>query len=64
MQTQRIVSAGTLERAHRGAAFVKIVFGVRFDQADGRALVDEGVMVNGPKTDPGACRNRPRPHTS
>ena len=64
MQAQWIVSAGTLERAHRGTALVKIVFCVRFDPADGRALVDESVVVNSPKTDPGTCRNRPRPHTS
>ena len=64
MQAQWIGSAGTLERAHCGATLVKIVFCVRFDPADGRALVDEGVMVNSPKTDPGTCRNRPRPHTS
>jgi hypothetical protein len=64
MQTQWIDSPGTLERAHRGATFVKIIFRVRFDPADGRTLVDEGVMVNGPKTDPGTCRNRSRPHTS
>ena len=64
MQTQWIDSPGTLERAHCGATLVKIVLCVRFDPADGRTLDDEGVMMDSPKTDPGACRNRPRPHTS
>jgi len=63
MQAQWIDSAGTLERTHRGTALVKIVFCVRFDPADRRALVDESVMVNSPKADPGTCRNRPRPQT-
>ena len=64
VQAQRIVSARALERAHRGAAFVEIVFGVRFDPADRRTLGDERLMMNGPKADPGACRNRPKAHTS
>ena len=45
VQAERVVSAGALERAHRGAAFVKIVLGVRFDPADGRALGGERVVM-------------------
>ena len=64
VQAQRVVRTGALERAYRGSALVEIVFGVRFDPADGRTLGDERLMMNGPKADPGACRNRPRRHTS
>ena len=32
VQAQRVVRAGALQRAHRGAAIVKIVFGVRLDE--------------------------------
>ena len=64
VQAQRIVSPGALQRAHRGAAFVKVVFGVRFDPADGRPLVEQRVVMNGPETDPGTCRNRSQRHTS
>ena len=38
MQAEWVVSARALERARRRAALVKIVFGVRFDPADGRTL--------------------------
>ena len=42
---------------------MEIVFGVRFDPADGWTLVDQRMMMNGPKADPGAAGIGPE-HTS
>ena len=63
VQGQRVVSAGALERAHRRAAFVEIVFGMRLDPPD-RGTWREAVVVEGPETDPGTCRNRSLRQTS
>ena len=64
MQTQRIVGPGAFEGANRGAAFVEVIFGVRFDPAYSRTLVEQVLVMDRPKTDSGTRRNRSRPHTS
>jgi hypothetical protein len=63
VQAQRVVSPGAFERARR-RAIVKVVFGVRFDPADGRTLCEQRFVMDEPEADPGACRNRPQRHTS
>jgi hypothetical protein len=64
MQTQWIVSAGALEGVNRRAAIVEIVFGMRFDPADCRTLVEQRLVMNSPETDSGASRNRTQGLTS
>ena len=63
MQAQRVVGARAFESARGGTAFMKVVFGVRFDPPNRRSLGDECLVMRSPKTDSGACRNRLR-HTS
>jgi hypothetical protein len=43
---------------------VELVFGVRLDEAHRRALGDQGIVMNGAETDPGARRDRITRHTS
>jgi hypothetical protein len=64
MQAERVVSARSLEGARSGPTLMKIVFGVRLDPADGGAFVDQRLVMNRPKADPGTRRNRLREHTS
>jgi hypothetical protein len=64
MQTEWVVSTGAFECANPGAAFVEIVLGVRFDPADRGTFVEQRLMMNRPKADPGSRRDRVQVHTS
>jgi hypothetical protein len=43
---------------------VEIVFGMRFDPADCRTLVEQRLVMHSPETDSGASRNRTQGLTS
>jgi len=64
VQAERVVSPGAQQGVHRRAAFMEVVLGMRLDEAHGRALRGQLIVVHGPETDPGARRNRPQWYTS